>query len=390
MATTAVTYLGLGLSLISTPILAQTLGATGRGELAATFISLQLLSWLSFLGLPRGLAVEGGQVGRVPGRSFLLLTGLGVLAAATSAATAAAFSSGDAWVRGAIQFASVLLIFSGVAQYGAELALARGRLFLWNLSRIGTLALPALAFIVLFAMDKLTLESAFISMWAGQLLTVLIGVAIAVTSFSRDRSLTIPWRFSLRFWSTSALDSLGARVDQVLLALLAGPASLGTYAVAVTIAAATGAVAQAVNHFSFSHFVNRAVEDDRVSNYRRRSQVGVVSSLVVGSAALLVTHLWGEMILGPTFDGLVPTLGLLIIVQILADQWQLRIYSDSARKLTQGLVLSSAVSLVVLVVVVLLVSSLVPMTAILMAGATVLFGATRLMMRSLLRSGRGA
>jgi O-antigen/teichoic acid export membrane protein len=53
-----VTYAGMGLGLISAPILARTLGADGRGVLAGAFVFVQLLSWVAFMGLPRGLAIQ--------------------------------------------------------------------------------------------------------------------------------------------------------------------------------------------------------------------------------------------------------------------------------------------------------------------------------------------
>src|SRR5690606_14433959 len=48
MATPLVTYAGLSLSLLSTPMLTQAVGADGRGVIAGSFVMLQIMTWVAF------------------------------------------------------------------------------------------------------------------------------------------------------------------------------------------------------------------------------------------------------------------------------------------------------------------------------------------------------
>jgi hypothetical protein len=67
---------------------------------------------------------------------------------------------------------------------------------------------------------------------------------------------------------------------------------------------------------------------------------------------MLVVWLFWRQLFGPTFDGLVPVLGVLIVASVLSDQWRLRVYFDSARENGAALAVSSIVGLVTMIIAV--------------------------------------
>jgi O-antigen/teichoic acid export membrane protein len=386
ISTAGLTYIGMALSLVSTPLLASELGAEGRGVLAASFVSVQLIGWMGFLGLPRGVAVQSQRLG-APGRaSILWLTVCGFGSTAICFATADLVANGDERIAAGIRVASIVLIATGVGQLGIERVLAEGKLRLWNFARAGILVVPSLAFIVAFVFGGLSPELAFTAMLGGQVLTTLIGCAFAIPLIRRATSQSSPWKFSLHIWSVSAFDSVGGRLDQLLLAALASPSMLGTYVVSVTLASASGAATQALNHVSYSRFL-QASDDSRTVQLRQRSLFGLIVSALAGTVVVFFVAVLGERFLGSDFNGLVTTTAALIVFQALNDQWQLRVYYDSAAEEARHLTYSSGIALAAMVVCVVGLELTDNLNSMSMAVTMIFFGVVRLGARSIFKRG---
>ncbi|WP_040772159.1 hypothetical protein, partial [Rhodococcus rhodnii] len=339
-----VTYLGIATSLLSAPLLARSLGATGRGELAAIFAPLQLLSWTCFLGIPRFGAVVRTRGRGYPRRSFVVLTALGVVAAVGLWAAAPLLAGGASTVESGIRALCWLLVFGGVAQLGVESLQARGRVVAWNAVRGIPLLLPSLLQILLWGFGALTLPAAIATMALGQLVWTVTGVLVWARGAMRRRAGRIDWRFSLGYWTTTALDGVGGRIDQVVLAAFATAADLGRYVVAVTIANAAGAVTQALGHTTFADRIRGA--DTRFD--ARVARMGVVTSVVTGAVVVAVTAVSGTTVLGASFDGLTVIVAILVVHQLLHDQWQFAVYRGSADLDASRLMVPSLVGVVVL------------------------------------------
>lgn len=383
-STAGLTYFGMALSLLSAPMIARALGPEGRGELAAAFALIQLLGWLSFFGIPRGLSVQIGRQQRAGRNGLVVLSLLGAASTISAVFLADIVSNGNDTISAGIRVASFVLLGTGIAQYGGELLLATGRLLPWNLMRLSTAAIPSIAFILLFVSGDLNMESAYAFTLLGQVLSTIIGCIFAFRLHRSDERVKVPWKFGLKYWSASAFDSLGGRIDQIMLASLTPISNLGVYAVAVTCAAASGAIAQAINHTGFAGLL-RAASDSGKADLTKKSLAGVVVSLLSGTAVVAGLSVFQEDLLGPGFDLLVPATALMILAQIAADQWQLRIYADSAMEDASGLWRSSGIALLVLLVAVTVLHATGRLDVITMAISMIIFGGVRLLGRYILR-----
>lgn len=375
----------MGLSLVSAPLLARTLGPDGRGVLAGAFVSTQILSWVAFLGLPRGLAIQQKKHSTISGVGVILVALLGPASAILAIFTADLISNGDERIAIGIRIGALVLILSGVSQIGIELVLVQGRLWPFNFVRIATLVLPSLAYIVAFLTGTLTLEVAFSITFLGNVLSTVIGCAYAIPAIHRARREPVPWNFSLRLWFTAAFDSVGGRLDQLLLTALSPAAVLGMYAVAVTCASASGGLTQALNHVTYSRFAKSETTVNAHALMRQRTVYGAILSMVVAIPVLLVVVFFGEALFGNGYHNLPFVTAILVVSQFLNDQWQLRVYMDSAAEDPRALAIASALGLLSMGLSAWAFYSFGILGGIQMAICVVFFGAVRLAARALFR-----
>lgn len=383
MSTPLVTYAGLGLNLLSTPMLTRTVGADGRGVIAGSFVVLQIMLWISFLGLPRGLSLRARERDEVSAAGVVTLTGLGLLGAVLVVALAPVISGGDDRIETGIRVSALVLPLAGLAHLGTEIVLVRGRLIAFNAIRSMVLVVPSLGYIVAFLAGSLSVVVAYGVTLLGQMLAVLCGLVVAVPALRGARRRALPWSFSLRYWIASAMDGVTSRLDQLILTATVSASVLGVYAVAVTCAYATGGLTQAINHWTYSQMAAHPASAQRL--VRSRAQIGVVLSLATGVAVVAAVAALGTRIFGADFDGLTPVVAVLVLAQLLHDQWSLRVYRDSAREEGSAIALSSAVSVVVLTAGAGALQVLGLLDGVTMAVAVVLSNATRLAVRGLLR-----
>lgn len=361
-----VTYLGMGLSLLSAPILAQTLGADGRGVLAGAFVAIQLMSWVAFLGLPNGLAL---QIAKRDEISFwgVALTGLiGLIAAAGTFFLAPVLSNGDPRIELGIRAASILLAFTGVCNIGDQIALLSGRLYVYNAMRAATLVLPSIVIIVLFLAGHLTLPLAYLATVGGQSITVLIGCIVAVSALRRRNRAPIPWGFSLRIWISTVFDSVGGRGDQLALTMLAPVSVVGVYAIAVTCANAASGVSVGLAQASASRFV-KAAAGGGSTPLKKLIVAAATLTLLAGSAILLVVTLFGVKIFGDDFAALPPIVAVLVIAAVAQDVWKLRAAHATAHERAGSLAVASCVGLVTMIAVIVMFEVLGALSGVTMA-----------------------
>jgi len=388
--TAGVSYGGTALSVLSAPLLARTVGADGRGVLAAAFVTLQLLSWVSFLGLPRGLALQGAKRSHVSGLGVIVVSLLGIVSAALAFGLSAVFANGDPRIEVAIKIGTVSLLASGLNQLGVELLLLEGKIRAYNVTRSTVLVLPSLGIIAAYFLDALSLQSAYIIMLSGQLLACILGCFFAVSLVRKARRIPVPWDFSLKYWSTSALDQVGTRADQLALSALTQPATLGVYSLAVTCATASAGLTEALNTLAYSK-LSQLQGTESKAFLRRRSLLGIACSLASGTMIVLAVHFFGRALFGPTFDGLTQIVVVLVLAQLVADQWALRILADSARETPNRLVLASIIGIAVLGASIAALAVTGGLTGLTMGLVMVLFSAVRLTAWGVLQSqGAGA
>jgi O-antigen/teichoic acid export membrane protein len=226
-------------------LITRALGPSGRGTVAFLTVTALITAWIARLGVTEATVVFAA---RRPGERRVLL--VNSVSFSTIAGVAAALVvCGLLWFVPVLRPAGVgatelaVLAFSIVAACLAD----AGYRFMLGCSRFRTHALvtagtswvyPLLA-AALWATFGMTVALATFVWAATQALRAILLISLAVTREGVGRPnlrvLRESISFGIRAWIGTLADSLGFRVDQILLALIASEAALGFYVVAVNL-----------------------------------------------------------------------------------------------------------------------------------------------------------
>ncbi|QHC57217.1 lipopolysaccharide biosynthesis protein [Rathayibacter sp. VKM Ac-2760] len=306
------------LGLVSAPIIAQSLGPSGRGETAASLAAMYLIPIVLAFGMPleiRRRVLVAGDLGAVrTARRLALLTA--VPAALVAWLVTSTFLS-------SLDEAATIAVF--VAITGTPLMVS------WMVDigvvgaqrRFGAVALlqatqPVVyvgGILLLFLLDSISVAGVIWANFAGSLMTAVIGALL-----NRPRSARpVPWRPLLRgsatFYGAQASDAAYQRLDQVIMLPLIGAHQAGLYSVAVTIGTLPVFLAHAVAAPVFSDIT-------RTEGRARITATGdaLRSAFVVGLASavfLAVISPWGvPFLFGSAFEEALPAVMFAIVGSI--------------------------------------------------------------------------
>ncbi len=238
--------------LITGPLLARSLGATGRGHLAAIVVPVTLAAWLASLGIGSWVSVElarGRALGSVLGTTGLLSLGLGVVTALIAIPVTLLLPHDDAVVRVFMIIGFGLLPLSLFIQLLSCAAIGRSRWKLQARHRTLPIIVSICLTIALFAADELTLTAAAsIFLVAGVIsLVPLLPILREAWPLRFERGLVRQSvAFGARAWASNIGAITNARLDQLLMIPLVPASQLGLYAVAVTYAVLPSVVGSAL------------------------------------------------------------------------------------------------------------------------------------------------
>jgi O-antigen/teichoic acid export membrane protein len=248
---TTVNILAAATGFVTGPLLARSLGASGRGDLAAIMVPFNLISPILGFGIPAfayRTIPRGRQAGEVIGSLYAPLFVVGVVAAAAGVPIADALSGGRSTVQfflviGFLSTPLILLISLMMSTMGAlqrwpNVMAASLTPFMVGLVGISTM----------FAVGHLTVTTAAAVMIAGSLLPIVpaLPVLLRARPVFRLKIARPGIAFGLRSW-VGGLAAVGnARLDQLLMITAVSSSQLGLYAVAVTLAGAGGLLSGAL------------------------------------------------------------------------------------------------------------------------------------------------
>ncbi|MEI6148075.1 MAG: hypothetical protein WCS01_03185 [bacterium] len=309
----------LGASLVSNVFLARLLGATGKGMVTATLFWPSLLGSLLIGGFCTGVIAE---TGKVPGRFRPLARGLSwfILAATFAGAgglqLVAVFRGSILRDPALLWCASSLLLTNLVVNLFGSLYTGLGRLaFINRVTTAGT---------VLFAGAMVALSLGHLASVGHTLFMVAAiqsGVALffAFHSVRQTGTLTeepVVWRplvtFSLKAHGTHLGNLLFSNAVMILLTLLASPATLGIYSIALIctdLATAlpvtwAGLLLPVISRLPRDEAAQRMAQATRLANF-----AGVI---LIGAMAVAATFLI-PIVFGPSFAGAVPIVWMLTL-----------------------------------------------------------------------------
>ncbi|MGO9971662.1 MAG: hypothetical protein ACLP01_02290 [Solirubrobacteraceae bacterium] len=311
---TAVKVIGAASGFVTGPLLAHSLGASGRGDLAAILVPLGLLPAVAGFGIPafpfRSLT-RGDRPSEVIASLGLILLAVGLVAMIAAVPAADLLAGGRKTVRVwlIVVFVSTPLLLFASLMSSCLAALAR-----WREVAVMSLipfAVPLAGIVLFFALGDLTVASAAAVTIAGALLSTLPAAPLLATAgrLKFRRSLAREGMgFGLRSWWGGLAYLANLRLDQFLMITAVPPRELGLYAVAATIsgaaALATGALCQPVM---------TRIGAGETSLIPRSVRMALAATVMINLVLAVVSPLLLRILFGPEFTGAFPlTLVLLV------------------------------------------------------------------------------
>jgi O-antigen/teichoic acid export membrane protein len=325
VTTGAVGFVVYGLGLVTGPILARSLGPSGRGDLAAVLVPAQLFCFGLAFGLPSAAAYLVNRFDRgtllATSTVFGLVAGIPLVVAAWPLLPGYYRHHGPA----ALFWAQVCLVAAPLSVgSAAALALvwAEGANLRWNLWRSAPTALTAVLTLGLYLTSQLTVWTALAAGFVGACsITALLvqkavdwrGLRVSVAALRSQLS------YGGRVAIGSAADTVAGRFDQALMVAMVPSTDLGLYAVAVTAAGVSGPLASSLGLALFPEL--RRERSTEVQ--RRRTGKAVLAVVVTSTGVATALALAGPWLLallfGSDFADAATPLRLLLIGQIAGD-----------------------------------------------------------------------
>jgi O-antigen/teichoic acid export membrane protein len=250
---TVANALAAAAGLITGPLLARALGASGRGDLAAILVPFSLAPSVLSLGIPAFAYRElprGRAVDEVIGSLGLPVLAIGAAGAVAAIPVADALAGGRETVR---LFLVIGFVCMPIVMAGGLLASGLGALERWRrvvATRLIPFAVAFAAIVVLYAVGRLTVATAAAFTLLGALLSLLPGLSLLTEAGRPVFRIALAREgvaFGLKSWVGGLAMIANARLDQLLMITVVAPRELGLYAVATTLAGAsnlaTGALA---------------------------------------------------------------------------------------------------------------------------------------------------
>ncbi|MEN0128936.1 MAG: flippase [Brevundimonas sp.] len=309
-------------SLFSGPILAQALGVSGRGAVAAATAPFALVVAVVTLGVPESVTYA---VARAPhlarnvlDRGLWLLLGAGVVATGLVFFASPTLSGQDPDVQHLMLLAAFAIIPNMVVGALRGVASATNRWGTVTLQRMLGAVMKLVLLVPFWLTGNLTPVVATVIIAAVPVLGAAPYVVMLVRLPPRADEIPDEARtpallsYGLRIWAGSVAGIMHARVDQVLVTPLAGTVQMGLYAVAVSIGELPLMIHTAVRDVNF-------VEEATGSQDARLASTARISTLLTGTAAvgIGVTMIWWlPLLFGSDFSGAVPVTAILLAAAV--------------------------------------------------------------------------
>lgn len=293
-------------SFASAPILAQALGVSERGELAAATAPFLFASIAATVGIPEAITFftarrSGGS--SLVWRSIPLLAVVSVLTAVSIYFAAPLIAAGEPRLTLLIQASGVALLptallaaLRGAAAGHGDWSAVRNERIIGAVARLAPIA-------ALAGLGLLTVESASVIVVLSPLVGALAFVRLgrhprATLSITQRQMLGYGWRV----WVGSLSGILLSRLDQILLNPLAGSSELGLYVVAVNISDVTLIVMTTVTSIMFTQDARE--RDDAV--LAKTARLTFATMLLVAFIVGASLPLWVELFFGEGFKASIP------------------------------------------------------------------------------------
>ncbi|SDX02116.1 Membrane protein involved in the export of O-antigen and teichoic acid [Arthrobacter sp. cf158] len=301
------------MSLATAPILAQSLGVVGRGELAAGMAPMLFAVAVGALGIPEALtyfiARQARGARRAVRRAFWILTLLGIAAAALVTLSASLLADGNAEIRQLILVTAALTVPTFWASVPNSVLAGNHA---WKQSALIDFGLSALRLLVLAVMaaaNTLTPLAATIAMLGFPLLKGLVTLPYLIRYRRGSRNATAArvrlFNYGSRLWVGSLAGVVLLRLDQLLMVPFANAAQLGLYSVAVSLGEIPALLSSAVRNVVFSSDAESSHQHEHQQRLQQTARLTSAAS-ALASLGIGVSLPWAiPLFFGETFGAAV-------------------------------------------------------------------------------------
>ncbi len=317
-----------GLALMTGPLVARLTGPNGRGELAAIQTWPSFLATIAMLGLPDAVVYFAARnpvrAGRYLG-SAMLLSLLSVIPfmAVSYLLMPILLAAQSADVIHAARWYLLLLPIFALVGMIPNLLRGRNDIVYWNVLRV----MPGVAwFSLLVAAEVLHrhepewFAAAYLIVLTAMFFPFLaIARARVSGSFMPDSSAMRPMlKYGLLSSASAVPNFLNLRLDQLLMAALMAPLSLGLYATAVAWSGAINPLLSAVGSVLFPAVAAGSGRSQAVSRLQQGVRLGIIVAAGVTAILLLVTPFAFPLLFGASFAPAVPAALVLVLAAAVA------------------------------------------------------------------------
>jgi O-antigen/teichoic acid export membrane protein len=231
-------------NLLTGVLAARVLGTAGRGELVAVMTAAQVVAWAFAMGAGAAASYHQARrpedAPRLLATWFVLTAGLGALGAAAGELLLPVIldAQSDATLDAArLYMLSVILLVFVEFMYGFMLGAHRFRYF--NVARAAIPATIALAYLGLWGLDELTVDSALVAVVAVNLGAAVLTAVVAIAEHGLGRpslalARTTLW-YGLRAHSAMLTGLVNTRIDLFVMPAFLSASSIGLYSVATNV-----------------------------------------------------------------------------------------------------------------------------------------------------------
>lgn len=311
-------YANILFALITSPIIARTLGPAGQGQVTAIFAVLSIAPWVSELGLTAFLGREQARRSRSPSTLLGSTVPIAMVTALCGVALAVPLAHllgrGRPQVVEFIELGMFLLPISATIQLLSGLAGGSQRWGLVIAPKLISASIGSLGIVVLAVEHRLTVTTLAVTY-------LLAGLVANLPLLVLTRG-TWPWHFSRRVaraglsfgtrsWLSTIAASGNAYLDQVIMAGLVSSRQLGLYALAVSLATGTGSLVAAAASAMFPR-----VAMGEVDLAARACRVSVLLTLLPGACLVACSPWVVPLVWGGRFTDAVPMLAVLQVASV--------------------------------------------------------------------------
>jgi O-antigen/teichoic acid export membrane protein len=348
----AVTFVNLGLGVLTGVLTARGLEPHDRGALLTLLLWTGVLSIFSMIGLDDALVFHANGE---PQRAARLQRAL----------------TPQAMVQGGVATAILLAVtVFAVARHGPQLVLPSvivvGNVWLSNLTRLRTAhlraaqrfmawnavrLLPQLGFaptvLVLALSGHLTVASAVVAYTAANLITTVSAFMLAPSQPGDPGPLRPVRRYGRRAFAATAPMFANQRLDQLLLGTFFAPQYLGVYAVAVSIAQIIATLGTTMEQILFPRLMSGRTSSAGVSRVLLQAGLGAagVAAVLAIPGEFLIRLVYGEPYVGAAVPLMILASGAVVLVMtnvLAAEAKSQDRLSDLIRAQVVGVVMTSA------------------------------------------------